>query len=431
MTAEILSIGDELLIGQVVNSNATWLGEKLTDSGVDVQRVVTLSDSRLDIQEAVLAAATRADLVIVTGGLGPTHDDITKAAIAELYGVELVFHQEILDELRARYDRAGLAMSPSNRSQAEVPRGFEVLANRHGSAPGLLREAEGSTLVILPGVPREMKDLMEEHILPRIRARADRRVVVRRSLLTTGIAESRLHDSLGELDAWLARGCLLAYLPSIHGVRMRITASGPDEAAARELAHDFETYIRGHAGRYIYGVDDQTLEGAVGRLLADIGWSVGTAESCTGGLVASRLTDVAGSSAYVLGSVVAYDDKIKQSVLGVDEGDLESFGAVSKEVVAAMAEGIRSVMGADVGLAVSGIMGPGGGTEEKPVGTVWMAVVTPESRRVIRVGLRHDRLENKARSATAALNLLRLMLIDPLSDDGTETGHRTSLSTGV
>jgi nicotinamide-nucleotide amidase len=410
LRAEVISIGDELLIGQVVNTNATWLGQVFADLGIEPSRVVTVRDDFDEIVSEIGAARDRSDVVIVTGGLGPTHDDITKEAVASLFGVKLEFHQELYDELLARYQRAGQAMSPSNRTQAEVPEGFEVLKNRWGSAPGLVHQGR-CMLVLLPGVPREMKGLMNQYIFPRLREAGGLQPAFRRTLLTTGIAESRLHDEIGDISGWEARDCSLAYLPSIHGVRLRLTSANPDPEAARLVLAEFESFIRAHADRHIFGVEDQTLEGVVGELLVARGWTVGTAESCTSGLVASRLTDVPGSSRYVHGGIVAYDNRVKTGALAVSEADLERFGAVSREVVAQMASGIRKALGVDVGVATSGIMGPGGGSDEKPVGTLWVGVETPSHTHTITIVMRHGRLDNKARSATTALDVIRRVLL--------------------
>ena len=409
MNAEVVAIGDELLIGQVVNTNASWLGARLSDAGITLRQVTTVGDDREDIAREVRASMQRSDLVIVSGGLGPTHDDVTKEAVAGLFGAELEFHEDLFEALRARFERAGLKMSPSNRTQAEVPKGFRVLPNRWGSAPGLLREGD-SLLVLMPGVPRELKGLVEEQLLPLVAHRTDLLAAERKTLLTTGIAESALHDRIGDLGDWVAAGCALAYLPSIHGVRMRLTATKSDPAAAGATLERFERFVRDKAGRHVYGEGEDLLEEVVGRLLMTRRWSVATAESCTGGLVASRFTDVPGSSRYVRGSVVAYSNDVKRSQLGVKASTLRTHGAVSREVVQEMAEGVRSALDADVGIATSGVMGPGGGTDEKPVGTVWMAVSTPDGERSLKLALRHDRVDNKARTATAALDLLRRVL---------------------
>ena len=411
MTVEVLSIGDELLIGQVVNTNASWLGDQLARLGATVRHIVTLGDSEDDIQAAVRLAASRADLVIVTGGLGPTHDDKTKEAVAALYGATIEFRQDLYDDLEARFRRVGKQMSLSNRSQAEVPAGFEVLPNRWGSAPGLYYEAGEADIAILPGVPREMKGLFDAFLAPRIEGRTDTRVLRQKTLLTTGIAESRLHDMIGDIAPWEQEGASLAFLPNLHGVRLRLSATGgsADEAAA--LLARFEARVRPVAGPYLYGEGSETLEGAVGGLLSERGLWVATAESCTSGLVASRLTDVPGASAWVRGGVVAYDNAVKMASLGVAAETINSHGAVSREVVSAMAEGVRERLGADVGVATSGIMGPGGGSADKPVGTLWLAVATSERTVPLKVMLRHDRGGNKAQAATAALNLLRRVLL--------------------
>jgi nicotinamide-nucleotide amidase len=406
LTAELISIGDELLIGQVVNTNASWLGQRFSDLGVTLTRVVTIGDDRDVIRETVDAARQRAEVVIVTGGLGPTHDDITKEAVASLFGAQLILDQGLFDALKARYDRVGRTMSPSNRTQAEVPEGFSVLRNRWGSAPGLLHE-DGCLLLILPGVPREMKGLIDEHVVPRLLASGVLSPSIRKTLLTTGVGESRLHDDVGEISPWTSSGAEVAYLPSVHGVRVRLTAP----AGSPDVLAGLEAHLRAKAGRHVYGEGEETIEAVVGQQLRQRGWTVATAESATGGLVASRLTDVPGASAYVRGGVVAYDNEIKTTRLGVLAETLSTVGAVSQEVVEQMARGVCKALGSDCGIATSGIMGPGGGSDEKPVGTVWIAVCTPGKSRSIKVVMHHDRLGNKARTATTALDLLRRAML--------------------
>lgn len=411
MTAHLIAIGDELLIGQVINTNASWLGERLTDIGVEVTRVTTLGDDRGAIVEAIRAAWAEAGLVVVTGGLGPTHDDVTKAAVADLFEVGLEFREDLFAGLRARYEVAGKVLSASNRSQAEVPVGFAALSNRVGTAPGLLKAEGARTLVVLPGVPAEMRAIMEDEVIPRLVTSSRLQPAVRKTLLTTGIAESALHDAIGDLSAWEKLGCRLAYLPSVHGVRLRLTGSGPREEEAGSRLAEFEKFVRGHAGLHVYGEGTDTLEEVVGRLLAARAWSIATAESCTGGQVASRLTDVPGSSSYMRGGVVAYDNAVKRDILGVSAAVLREDGAVSKSVVVQMAEGVRRVMGTEVGVSTSGIMGPTGGSESKPVGTVWLAVALPGVTGAKRIQTHHDRSGNKERAASAALDFIRTLLL--------------------
>jgi nicotinamide-nucleotide amidase len=414
MTAEIVAIGDELLIGQVVNTNAAWIGERLTGIGAHVARAAVLGDDLDGLVRELDLALRRADFVVVTGGLGPTHDDVTKEAVCRLFGVELREDPDILAAVRARFARRGIRMAESNVGQAAIPDGFIALPNAHGTAPGLWRDADSEgrgTIVLLPGVPYEMKALMEEAVLPRLQSRPDVRSTARRTLLTTGIGESNLQELFGDLSAWLDRNTGLAYLPSIHGVRLRISAEAESVAQAQERVAGFADHLCGIAGRFVYGSDGDTLEAVVGRVLADRGWTIATAESCTGGLVASRITDVPGSSRYFGGGVVAYANSVKEDALGVSPDLLEEHGAVSGPVVEAMAAGVRTRFGADVGVATSGIMGPGGGSEEKPVGTVWLAADIRGEVRAVRVRLGGTRDRNKEQAATAALNLVRLRLL--------------------
>ena len=409
MKAEILTIGDELLIGQVVNTNAAWIGEQLTLLGVDVRRVVTIGDDEAAIRTGLQEAHEVADLVVITGGLGPTHDDVTKTAVAAFFGVGLRFDEEVFKMVSARFARHGTPMAASNRSQAQVPEGFEVLPNTEGTAPGLWRQEPdgGRIVVVVPGVPYEMKHLFQQAVLPRVARASGLRNLRQRTLLTTGIGESTLQEELGDLTGLLGHDVRLAFLPSIHGVRLRMTAFGADAAGRLD---DLEHYLRSRAGTYVYGVDNDTLETVVGRFLHLRRQTIAVAESCTGGLIAHRLTNVAGSSAYVVGGVVAYSNDVKVRLLGVDPGTLASEGAVSEAVALQMARGVRARFGADLGLATTGIMGPTGGTDTKPVGTVWVGYATAGGERAVLLQLATDRQRNKERAATAALNLVRLDL---------------------
>lgn len=422
MDAELLTVGDELLIGQVVNTNAAWMGERLSLLGVDVVRSVTLGDDVEAILRELRIAFQMAELVIVTGGLGPTHDDVTKVAVAEHYGVELRFDATVFDAVQARFERRGLPMPEINRTQAMVPDGFEVLPNPRGTAPGLWRadEAEGRTqiMVVLPGVPHEMEGLMTEEVLPRLRQHKNLRVIGHRTLLTTGIGESSLEERLGDLGPLLGDDARLASLPGFSGVRLRLTVYGAGRTAVLDRLDELEARLRARAGDYIYGQDEDTLEDVVGRLLREAGLTVAVAESCTGGHVLNRLTNVSGSSRYVLGGAVAYCNDVKQRVLQVDADALERHGAVSLEVAVQMARGVRARFRSDVGLSTTGIMGPTGGTDEKPVGTVWFGYVDADREEAVCLRFGTDRQRNKERASTAALDLLRRRVLDGMKTDG-------------
>lgn len=408
VNAVLLSVGDELLVGQVVNANAAWLGDVLTRHGFDVVRATAVGDDAAAIGQALADAFRDADVVVVTGGLGPTHDDVTREAVAAYFGLDLVHSEEALAWVRARYAHTGQPMPASNRRQALVPAGFTALRNPAGTAPGLWFEpGRGQALALLPGVPREMRALVEEAVLPRLTAREGRRVIARRTLLTAGLGESALAEAIGELGPWLDAGRRLAFLPAPGLVRLRLTALAETAEAAEARLDAFEAHLLARIGPHVFGRDDETLEEAVGALLARLGRTVAVAESCTGGLVLNRLTNVSGASAYVLGGVVAYGNSVKRSALGVDEAALDEAGAVSEAVARQMARGVRARLGADVGLATTGIAGPGGATPDKPVGLVWIGYADAEGDFAVRFLFAHDRLLNKELTATAALDLLR------------------------
>ena len=416
MTGHLLTVGDEILLGQIVNTNAAWLGERLAGAGVDLRRAETVGDDAGAIRTALERAyADGAAVVVVTGGLGPTHDDVTKAAVAQVFGRALEFHQDLLDAIDARYTARGRTMPAIGRVMAEVPAGFDVLDNPKGTAPGLWGEREPGgrrspragrreVVVVLPGVPYEMEAITEASVLPRLRDLQDG-VVLSRTLLTVGKGES---DLAGMLDGWAAPpGLALAYLPSLGTVRLRVTARGPDRDAAQALVDEAAGAIRGRLGTLVFGEGATTLEAVVNDLLAERGRTVAFAESCTGGAVAARVASVPGASRVLRGGVVAYDNAVKADVLGVASATLDAHGSVSEATALEMARGVRSRLGADVGVATTGVAGPGGGTPEKPVGTVWLAYVDGEGERAVRLQLTRDRAVNVGLTTTAALDLLR------------------------
>lgn len=421
MKVEVLTIGDEILIGQIVNTNAAWLGEELTQIGLHVVRMTTSGDERADIYQALQEAFERADLVITTGGLGPTHDDVTKEVVASFFETTLEPHAPTMARLEAYFERRGSTVPEKSRMMAQVPVGFEPLTNPMGTAPGLWYETQhlGTVrrIVVLPGVPREMKALMREKVLPRLAKLSGRKSIVYKTLLTAGIGESNLQAEMGDLTNWLSNGIGLAYLPSSNGVRLRLSVQGTEQEALGARLGAFEAHLRHRIGRYIYGEGNQTLEAVVGKRLLERSLTIATAESCTGGLVAHRLTNVSGSSAYMLGGVVAYANVIKEKFLGVDPDVLRKHGAVSEAVVRHMAEGVRERFGADIGVATSGIMGPNGGTAEKPVGTVWIGYADQEDTHAKLLRLVQDRMINKELTSTTVLSWVRQRLVEQ-GDDG-------------
>lgn len=416
MKATLLTIGDELLIGQIVDENAAWLARACNRCGIEVMRSLTVGDQKAAIARAFREAMRDSDLVIATGGLGPTPDDVTREAVAELLGVAMRVDPAVLGHVWERFRERSWPLSPTSEQVARVPDGFEVLSNTAGTAPGLWRVHDTSgrrcILTLVPGVPREMKAIFREHIAPRLRAIAGVRVVVHRTLRTVGIGESRLQELMGDLSNYVDDTLRVASLPSAGQVRLRLSVTGADPAAARTRLDELESHLRDAIGPYIYGIDGETLEEVVGRALKRHGSTVAVAESCTGGLILHRLTNTPGSSFYVAGGIVAYGNAVKMVALGVQHEALQVHGAVSQEVATQMALGVRKRLDADYGLATTGIAGPAGGTESKPVGTVWVGCSGPQGTGARRFTFGKDRATNKTRSATAALDMLRKQLLE-------------------
>lgn len=405
-TAEVLTIGDELLIGQVINTNQAFIAEALNGIGVDVARMTTVGDDAAAIQSAFAAAEKSADLVIVTGGLGPTHDDITRTVVCRFFGTTLVRNQAVLDHIAAIFRERNLALTPLNEDQALVPATARVLHNPAGTAPGLLFEREGKSFIVLPGVPHEMKAIMMESVLPYLAPRVSGTVIRHHTLRTTGIAESHLAAEIGNVGDFL-NGATLAFLPSPTGVRLRITVHAKDDATASGQVQAIEDQLTARIGKYVYGTGEDELETVLGRILMERRMTIAVAESCTGGLIASRITDVSGSSAYFERGVVAYSNASKTNLLGVPASMIDAHGAVSSEVAAAMAAGVRRASGTDIGLSTTGIAGPTGGTPEKPVGLVWIGFADAAESIALKFNFGRDRLRTKERAAQAALELVR------------------------
>jgi nicotinamide-nucleotide amidase len=422
MKAHLLTIGDELLIGQTANTNAAWLGDRLSRLGLQVERTVTVGDTRAAMREELDRAARRAELILLTGGLGPTHDDLTREVLADYFEAPLRTDDELMARIRRYYERRGRQMPRSAPQLAQVPDGFETLENPVGAAVGLWhafeRDGDERLVAALPGIPAEMKGIFDGAVEPRLEARPDVRTVAHRTLVTSGIGESSLQERLGDLSALLDDDRLaLAYLPSTSGVRLRLSAADDDAAAAAQALDRLEARIRDRAGDHVIGTGDTTLEEVLGDRLRAAGRTIASAESATGGLIGHRLTGVSGSSDYYEGSVVAYANRVKQSVLGVDADVIAEYGAVSEPVALEMAGGVRAALDVDVGIATTGIAGPTGGTDEKPVGTVWLGYADADHTRAVRRQFVEDRSLNKELFATAALDLARREL-DRKGDTG-------------
>ena len=412
MKVEALTIGTELLLGYTVDTNAAELGRALAAAGAEVTRRVTVADRPEAIRAAVAEALDRTGFVITTGGLGPTRDDMTKNVVSDLFGKRLVLDAGLLASIEARFKRMGRPMPAINRTQAEVPEGAAVLPNPRGTAPGLwVEDTRGRVVVLLPGVPREMRGLLVEEVLPRIveRQGAARRVVRSRTVRTTGVSESALAERVGTIEPEIAP-LTLAYLPSVDGVDLRVTAWDLDLTDAEARLAAVVERLTTAVGEHGYGVDEADLAAVVLEALRKGRHRLGVAESCTGGMIGERITNVPGASDTFIGGVVAYADVVKTAALKVPLETLEAHGAVSEETVTAMAEGAQRLFSADSSIAVTGIAGPGGGTPEKPVGTVWLAARVHTTTRALKRVFPGDRDDVRRRAAQAGLDLLRRML---------------------
>jgi len=408
---EVLTIGTELLLGQIVDTNAAELGRALAGAGAEVVRHLSVADRPDAIRAAVAEALERTGFVITTGGLGPTRDDMTKREVAALFGKALEIDEGVLRSLEERFQRLGRTMPPINRTQAEVPAGATVLPNPRGTAPGLWLEEQGRVVVMLPGVPSEMRGLLAEEVLPRLARRAAGSVVRSRTVRTTGIAESALAERVGAIEDEIAP-LTLAYLPSTDGVELRVTAWSLREDDANRRLDAAVAALRARAGDHSYGGDGVDLAAVVLQQLRARRARLVIAESCTGGLLGARITSIPGASDVFIGGVIAYDNVVKSGTLDVPPELLEQYGAVSEQVVTAMAEGVQRQFAVDAALAITGIAGPTGGTPEKPVGTVWHAVRFGDQLRTLRRIFPGDRGEIRARAAQAALDLLRRLLAE-------------------
>lgn len=421
MQAEIITIGDKLLIGQVVDTNSAWLGSTLGDDGIKVIQITSVQDHAAQIVQAVNDALSRADIVLMTGGLGPTKDDITKKTLAEMFGMKLVRNEQVYEMVGKQLALRGIAFTELNQGQALVPDGCTVLPNRNGTAPGMWFERDGKVLISMPGVPFEMKALVKDEVLPRLRKHFALDANVHRTIITFGLAESILADTIASWEEALPPYLHLAYLPSALCIRLRLSAYEIDrQKAEQEIESQIEKLSK-VIPHYIIGSEDDSLESVTGTLLKTRGETLATAESCTGGNIAHRFTAMPGASEYFKGGVVAYSNEVKIALLGVDPESLNRYGAVSQSVAEQMAEGVRRATGATYGISTTGIAGPTGGTPEKPVGTVWMAVATPNgvfSRRMVFGSVRSQNIE---RASSNCINLLRLQLLGlgdlPLCDN--------------
>lgn len=409
--AEIISIGDELLIGQVINSNASWMGEQLFLHGIALQRITTIGDDAGHLHDAISDALQRVQFVFLTGGLGPTSDDITKPALCDFFGVPMVFNQEAYEQVEALFARRGMVVTERNRQQAMLPANCLPVPNHNGTAPGMWFELDGAVIVAMPGVPFEMKPMFSEQVIPLIKQKFSTTHYLFKTVMTHGVGESMLADRIKEWENTLPKHFKLAYLPQPGIVRLRLGGQHDEEDVLRkELSEQIEKLCN-LIPEYIYGFDNQTLEEVIGQLLKKSGRTLATAESCTGGYIAHLITSIAGSSAYFKGSVVAYANEVKVNQLGVSATSIEKHGAVSEAVAIEMALGLRERMQVSLALSTTGIAGPDGGTPDKPVGTVWIALATSKGCEAVRFQLGEHRDRNIRRAALAALGMIRKALV--------------------
>lgn len=412
MQAEIISIGDELLIGQTINTNAAWMGEQLNLIGIDVLRITVISDKEEAILNALYESSQRVKIILITGGLGPTKDDITKHALCKYFNSKLVRHEETLKLIEDYFTRRGRQILETNRQQADVPHNCKVLKNLHGTAPGMWFEKENCIYVSMPGVPYEMKAIMSQYVIPELKQKYTHEIILHRTILTQGIGESFLAEIIKDWEIKLRNENLyLAYLPSPGIVRLRISAKGDNQSALQHKISVFEKELMQLIPQYIYGFEKDKLEEIIGKLLLDKKQTLSTAESCTGGYIAHLITGISGSSNYYLGSVISYDNTVKINQLGVSSQDIEKFGAVSQPVVEQMATGVKKLINTNYSIAVSGIAGPDGGTPDKPVGTVWIAIAHPQGVCSKKFLFEQNRERNIQRTALTALNLLRKIIL--------------------
>jgi nicotinamide-nucleotide amidase len=412
LIAEIVSVGTELLLGQIVNTNSTYISQRLAELGIDVYFQSCVGDNLLRLQSVVLQALSRSDIVIVTGGLGPTDDDLTVSAVAGVLNRELVFSQEVLADIERYFSKTGRQAPETNVKQAYVIEDCNIIRNKIGTAPGQIVEDSGKVIVLLPGVPREMTWMMETSVIPYLKEKrlAGSEVISSRVVRVVGIGESALVE---ELDDIMSTQTNPTIAPIAHDglIDLRITAKAPDQVSADRMLSDVARKLEGRLGELIYGYDNDRLAEVVGHLLAERRLSLALAESCTGGLLGQLITSIPGSSEYFLGGVVAYSNESKMKLLGVRDQVLASYGAVSRQTAIAMASGVRNLFDASVAVSVTGLAGPGGGTATKPVGLVFIAVICNSLVAVGKFLFNGDRDQVRHRTAVAALNLLRKSLL--------------------
>ncbi|MEJ1240515.1 competence/damage-inducible protein A [Chryseolinea sp. T2] len=407
ITAELLTIGDELLYGQILDTNSQWMSVALSDAGIKVVRKTTVGDIESEIMTAFAEAESRVDIVLITGGLGPTNDDLTKPCLSRYFNCELAIHEEALAEVTEFFRSRGRELTEVNRQQAALPVCCTKITNAIGTAPGMWFERNGKVFMSMPGVPHEMKRMMTDIVIPKLKTTFETPVIHHKVIRTIGIGESFLAEKIKDWEDGLPPHVKLAYLPSLGEVKLRLTSLGASFETLRDEAEDLTAKLRTRVNQFIYGYGEDPIEVVIGRTLSERGLTISVAESCTGGYLSHLITSVPGSSSYFLGSIIPYAYDIKMRELGVRPETLEKFGAVSEETISEMANLVRARFNTSIGVATSGIAGPGGATPEKPVGTVWIAYSDKNKLVTRKLQLSTDRALNIRMASVAVLNLIR------------------------
>ena len=409
--AEIITIGDEILYGQITDTNSQWISSELDKIGIRIIRKVSVGDVREEIEKSFKEAESRADIIIITGGLGPTKDDITKKTIADYVNASLIMNEDVLENIRNIFDKKNREVNELNRGQALVPDNATVLMNPVGTAPGMWIEHNNKVFISLPGVPHEMKRILTDSGLPKLREKYKTPFIYHKMIKTIGIGESILAPKIEEWEDSLPENIKLAYLPRAGQVRLRLTGTSIDKEEIIKSVEDKALELNKYIPEYIYAFDDEEIEVTIGKLLKEKHLTLATAESCTGGRVADKITDIPGCSAYYMGGIVSYSNAVKMSPLGVEESTLKEHGAVSEQTAREMAENVRVKYGADFGISTTGIAGPEGGVPGKPVGTIYIALASAEETQVRLLNLDTERLINIQRTYSAVLGMLRQKLM--------------------
>jgi len=412
MKAEIITIGDEILIGQIIDTNSAWIAEQFNLNGIEIYQITSVHDDHDHILEAMSNAKSKSDLVIITGGLGPTKDDITKNTCCEYFETELVFHEPTFNHIKKRFANRGVDINKLNRDQALIPKNCTILPNKVGTAPGMWFEKDDTIFVSVPGVPFEMKYLVEQEILPRLLENGKKKAIFHKTVLTQGLPESMLADKIEEWENALPNHIKLAYLPNPMAVRLRLSAIGENVASLKNEVEDEIDKLKQIIPDHIFGFNTETLAEVIGKMLKKNEKTLAVAESCTGGYISHLITSVSGSSSFYKGSVTSYSNDIKESILGVSKDSLIKYGAVSQQVAREMVIGVKDKLKSNYAIATTGIAGPSGGTKDKPVGTVWIAVAGINEvfvKKFVFVGDHRER--NIVRSSQTALQILRRIIL--------------------